>query len=232
MKKSLCLFLTLLLTLTNLSFVFADNKDTANNLAVLSEQFVAESELSITLDDNGEQVIILTHTEQLDINSRTAEKSYAKTMAVILPSNGQEAEDIIASIENIKAGSGSYNVGDWFYGDSVYLSSTIFYTTTPTSAGFYNTIAITRVDISSRVNSGTSISSMSLKMFQTGPSNDGQFYEQSKDFNALTTRSFTPPSNWHAVYDNSFSAVGAIIFATATRSGGGSSSFSLPNNLN
>lgn len=192
---------------------------------------MAESELSTTFDNNGEQVILLTNVKQLDTNARSAEKNYAKTTVAILPEDEQAAEDITASIESIQAGGGSEYEDGWFYGSSVYLKSTVYYTTTPANE-FYDVIAINKVNITCTVNSGTSISAMSLNMYQSGACLDGNFREQSKVFNALTTRSFSRPSTWQPVDESAgTSMVGAIISATATRSGGGSSSFSLPNNI-
>jgi hypothetical protein len=192
----------------------------------ITEKFVAESEYSVERDSKGESVIILTNVQPSSSFLRSGSNDFIKTSLAILPSNEQEANDIIANIESLSA-SGSLTEDDWFYGSSVYLTSTISYSTTTVSGLDYG--KITKVTISATTNSGSSISSMSLLMGQNGWATGG-YKQQRQTFNATTTRSFTPPSSWAAVLWDGSGDVGASLTCTAVRQGG-QSTFTLYNSI-
>ena len=180
-------------------------------------------------DSNGDPVILLTKEESLP-STWSGQAQYVKTTAAILPSDAQEAEEIVESIEELTRGTGTHTEDGWFYASSVYLSSTIYYNVSIIDGFDY--VSITKVTISCRVNSGTSISSMSLLMGQQGFNQyNGYSGGQTKTFNATTARTFYPPSNWVPVvwYDLQ-TVVAAHLTATAVRSGG-SSTFTLYNNV-
>ncbi len=232
LKKLLSITLSIVLAMSFLVMpVFAAEEDSKKDIPIISEKFVAESEYSITSDSNGEPVIILTNVEQLSSNFRSAENHYAQTSVAIWPSDEQELEEIIASIESIKSSNRSGTTGNhteqgWFYGSSVYLTSTIYYYTTVVDSKTYK--GMSSVDISCSVNNGTSISTMVLDMYQVGIIPNGATPDQTKRFDAKTQRSFSVPSNWQPVFSFSTanSIVGADITATAVRQSG-SSTFTL-----
>ena len=237
MKKLLSITLSIVLAMSFLVMpVFAAEGDSKKDIPIISEKFVAESEYSITSDSNGEPVIILTNVEQLSSNFKSAENRYVQTSVAILPSDEQEVEEIIDSIENIKTSISTRGPGEqttnpaWFFGSSVYLSSTIYYNTSTVGTDKY--VGMSSVDISCSVINGTSISSMTLEVVQNGENPSGVFKVQPKTFNAITQRSFSVPSSWDQVkWLKSNSNVGALINATAVRPNGSSSSFSLVNNI-
>lgn len=226
MKKILSLLLVFVLSLANLSVSYAAEQ------SVLTKEFVKEANLSVTKDQYGESVILLTTVEELSTSSRAGTKNYAQTTIAILGENEGKTAKIIDNIRSIQRGNGNYTEDDWFYGSSVYLSSTIYYTTTPLDLG-YSAAAINKVSIQCTTNSGSSISKMTLTMVQNGPCYpDGVTRQQKKDFDAKTARSFTAPSSWYPVdMSSSFTTVSATIECTAVRPGGTSSTFRLPNHL-
>lgn len=226
MKRLLSLLLAFILALANLNFAYAAEQP------ALTKEFVKEAELSVTRDDKGEQVILLTNVEEVPTRTRSQEKTYAQTTVAILGENEEETAKIIENIQELQRGSGQFTEDGWFYGSSVYLSSTIYYTTNPSSTGF-PVIGLNRVTMQCTTNSGSSVSKMTLTMIQQGycyP--DLQYREQRKDFDAKNARSFSAPSSWYPVDMNStLTVVGAAIDCTATRPGGGSSTFRLTNNI-
>jgi len=186
----------------------------------VSEEFVAESTLSVELDSNGDIVIVLTNMQKLSSDSRTGIDNYAQTKVAVLPTDEKEVIDIIESIAQLSRASNSHSEDDWFYGSSVFLSSTVYYSETTSSGLKY--IGIDKTTISCSVNSGTSISSMSLLMGQIGFLLGGGYSDKQKTtFNATTTRTFNAPSSWIMVHKNDNTAsVGAHLTATAVRQGG------------
>lgn len=225
MKKLFSLLLAFALSLANFSASYAEEKP------ILTDDFVKEAELSVARDDKGVPVILLTTVEEISPRTRSGEKNYSKTMIAILGENEKEAEKIIKGLEGVQRGTGTLTDEDWFYGDSVYLSSTLYYTTTPIGDLGFSAAGLDRVTIKCTTNSGTTISKMTLTMVQNGycyP--DGVYRLQQKDFNATTARSFTAPSSWYPVDTTSANAtISATVECTAVRPGGASSTFRFPN---
>lgn len=225
-KKITTLAMSMLLSLASISSVSA--YASVPNESIITEKFVAESEYSLDHDSNGETVITLTNVQPVSSSTRSTENDYAKTSVVILPSSEQEANDIIANIEDLQRATGSLTNDDWFYGSSVYLSSTINYSTTTVSDGLdYG--RITRITIRATTNSGSSISSMSLLVGQNGWASGG-YRNQRTTYNATNTRSFTPPSSWSSILWDGSGDVGANLTCTAVRQGG-QSTFTLYNSV-
>ena len=173
--------------------------------------------------------ILIYRNNLQPVNSKqiaVAEK-YAETTVAILPSDNREAEEIIANIKNVKSSRGGSDPwDDWFFGASVYLSSTIYYSTDYINGERAG--GIDYVTISCRTNSGISISSMSLRMGQIGYTPyDGYTGRQNKTFDATTRRTFYAPSSWSMVRWNDSSDVGAHLTCTAKRPSGESSTFTL-----
>lgn len=212
--------------------VYAETDENRNRLSidadiVITEKFVAESEYSISTDSNGEPIIVLSHVEPL-YAGRSSNVQYAKTIVAVLPETPQCANEIVESINELQRASGSYTEDGWFYGDSVYLTSTIYYANSTIDGITYGSIS--NVTIGCSVNSGTTISSMSLLMGQNGWA-PGGYKTQRTTFNATTARAFSPPSGWVSVqWDSSVSDVGAHLTATATRASG-QSTFTLYNTV-
>ncbi|NLV87499.1 MAG: hypothetical protein GX025_09860 [Clostridiales bacterium] len=226
--------LTLLIAISLFSnlgtYAFATNTSVeTENTFEITEKFVADSDYYVTSDSNGDSIIILSNTQSLPFN-RLERVLSEKTVVAVLPSDEQEKEEIISNIENLTRGSGTNTEDGWFYGSSVYLTSTISYTTATNVGATF--IAITGVTINALVNSGTSISSMSLAMGQCGMTeNSGYTQTQTKTYNAKTVRSFTPPTSWQPVLRWDYAtAVGAHLTCTVSRLGG-SSTFTLYNSI-
>jgi len=195
----------------------------------ITEKFVAESEYSVERDSNGGTVITLTNVQPSSAAaSRLGVNNFTKTSVAILPADEEQAKEIIGNIESLRRGGGSYTEDDWFYGSSVYLKSTVNYSTTVGSDNLtYG--KITNVTISASTNSGSSISSMSLLMGQNGWT-PGGYKTQKTTFNATTARSFTAPSSWVNVLWDGSGDVGAHLTCTAVRQGG-QSTFTLYNSI-
>jgi len=176
---------------------------------------------------------LLSNIEEVATLTSTGEKTYAQTTVAILGESEEETAKIIENIQRLKRGAGQLTEDGWFYGSSVYLSSTVYYTTSPIGGLGFSVISLSRVTMQCTTNSGSSVSSMTLTMVQHGPCYpDGVFRTQSTSFNAKTVRSFNAPSSWYAVdMSSGLTAVGAAIDCTAIRSGGGSSTFRLTNNI-
>ena len=206
--------------------VEVDEPSSTDEDSIMTAEFVAEADCSVISDSNGEPVILLTKEKELP-SCKLNERQHVKTTVAILPSSEQEKEEILNRI-SVTRGSGSQTEDGWFYGSSVYLSSTAYYTRS--TINNQDHVGIDRVTIQCRVNSGTQITAMSLLMGQIGATPPGYppATNQSKTFNALTTRTFYAPSNWIPVILTG--DVGAHVTATATRNGG-SSTFTLYNSL-
>lgn len=227
MKRILSLLLVLVIALANLSVSYAEEK------TVLTDDFVKEAELSIVKDDKGEPVVLLTNVEELSTRSRSGERNYSKTVVAILAENDKKAAEIIKGLQGIQRGSGTLTEEDWFFGDSVYLSSTLYYTTVPIDDTIFSAAGLDKVTIRCTTNSGTTVSKMTLTMYQKGPSlPDGYMVEYKKDFNATTTRSFNAPSSWLRVDTTSSSTtISATLECTAVRPDGTSSTFRFANHF-
>ena len=208
--------------------VEVDEPSSTDEDSIMTAEFVAEADCSVISDSNGEPVILLTKEKELP-SCKLNERQHVKTTVAILPSSEQEKEEILNRI-SVTRGSGSQTEDGWFYGSSVYLSSTAYYTRS--TINNQDHVGIDRVTIQCRVNSGTQITAMSLLMGQIGFSQvGGGAFNQEKTFNALTTRTFYPPSTWvPVVAEAMMSNVGAHVTATATRNGG-SSTFTLYNQI-
>lgn len=195
----------------------------------ITEKFVAESEYSVGRDSNGATVITLTNVQPMSAAaSRSGASDFTKTTVAILPTDEAQAKEIISNIESLRRGAGNHMEDGWYYGSSVYLKSTISYTTTVESDNLsYG--RINNVTISASTNSGSSISSMSLLMGQNGWATGG-YKSQSKTFNATTARSFTAPPSWVSVLWDGSGDVGAHLTCTAVRQGG-QSTFTLYNSI-
>lgn len=195
----------------------------------VSEKFVTEAECSVERDSNGGMVITLTDVQPLtSVASRAGVNEFTKTMVAILPADETQGREILDNIESLRRGSGSHTDDGWFYSSSVFLQSTINYTTSTGSDGLsYG--RITNVTISALTNSGSSISSMSLLMGQNGWATGG-YKTQKKTFNATTARSFSAPSSWVSVLWDGSGDVGAHLTCTAVRQGG-QSTFTLYNSI-
>jgi len=227
MKRLVGSFLVFVLTLANFSFAHASEQP------AITKEFVKEAELSVIRDDKGERVVLLSNVEEIATLARTGEKTHAQTTVAILGESEEETARIIENIKKLKGGAGHFTEDGWFYGSSVYLSSTVYYTTRPIGDLGFSVISLSKVTMQCTTNSGSSVNSMTLTMVQHGPSYpDAVFRTQSTSFNAKTARSFNAPSSWYAVdMSSGLTAVGAAIDCTAIRSGGGSSTFRLPNNI-
>lgn len=223
MKKLVGLFLMLVLTLTSFNVVYAAEQP------AFSKEFIKEAELSITRDDKGDWVILLSNVEEVAIPTSSNEKTYAKTTVAILGENEKETANILEDIQELKRGAGQYNEEGWFYGSSIYLSLTVYYTTTPINDLGFSAISLNSATMQCTTNSGSSVDSMTLTMIQHGPCYpDNIFRTQSRTFNAITTRSFNAPSSWYSVdMSSGLTAVSSAIDCTATRPGGSSSTFRL-----
>lgn len=196
----------------------------------LSKKIITESQLSVAYDNSGGRIIILTNEEQLPMHSRSVEKRYKTTVVAILPENEQAADEIIANIRSVRDGSGHYTEDNWYFSSSVYLESTVYWTTIPYNE-FFNLALLTNVDIACRTNSGSTVDSMDLQMYSSGTGLDGRFHEQEKTFNAKYETSFVAPSSWVPVdKSGGLFALGARLTATATRPNGSSATFTLTNN--
>lgn len=195
----------------------------------VSEEFVTEAKCSVERDSNGEMVITLTDVQPLtSITSQSGVSNFTKTTVAILPADEKQGEEILDNIENLRRGGGSYTEDDWFYGSSVYLKSTINYSTS-TGSDDLTYGGITNVTISASTNSGSSISSMSLLIGQNGWA-PGGYKNQKTTFDATTTRSFAAPSSWVDILWDGSGDVGANLTCTAVRQGG-QSTFTLYNAL-
>jgi hypothetical protein len=213
---------------------YALEKENGNNIErseKITVEFIAEAECSIVADSNGESVILLTKDEALPA-VRVNETQHVRTTVAILPSSDQEKEEIIQKIGEVTRGTGNYLEDGWFFGSSVYLSTTIYYTSF--NEGDYLFVDINYVKIGCSTNSGTQITSMSLFLSQNGEAMSGypNTKSQQKTFDATTARTIYAPSSWIAVrWDSINSEVGANLTATAKRSSGATSTFTLYNSL-
>ena len=199
------------------------------DLVFMTPQFIADSEYTVKKDSSGETIIILSDVKPAYSEARSMRNYFTKTSVAILPSDEKEAIKIIDNIKAFRRGSGGYTEDGWFYSSSVYLKSTVNYFTEIGSDGLtYG--GITDVTISSSTNSGTSISSMTLRMGQNGWRENGGYADQQTSFNATTSRSFSAPSSWAKVLWDGSGFVGANLDCTAERQGG-QSTFTLYNSV-
>lgn len=206
-----------------------ENENGVEEAEKITEAFVKDAKCSVISDSNGKPVILLTKEEALP-NVKSNENQYVKTTVAILPSSDQEKEKIIQEIGAVTRGVGNHTEDGWFFGSSVYLSTTINYTIRDTVTKRYGNINY--VKISCSTNSGTQITSMSLYMGQLGPSENNGAVSQEKIFNATTARTIYAPSNWvPIVWEDLTSSAGAHLTATAKRSSGATSTFTLYNSL-
>ena len=230
-RNATALVMTILLVVNLFNInVYAANsiRSVVNKKPAVSKALVTKSKFTVKRDSSGKIVIALTNVKPLPrVISRLKVRNYVKTTVMILPDGEAEAKEVIDNIISLKNGSGSYTEDGYFYGSSVYLKSTINYSTSVSSGINYG--KITKVTISASTNSGSSISSMSLLMGQNGWA-PGGYKSQSSKFNATTARSFTPPSSWVSVKWDSTKDVGAHITCTAVRKSG-KSTFDLYNSL-
>lgn len=208
-----------------------ENENGVEEAEKITTAFVKEAECFVISDSNGKPVILLTKDETFPA-AKSNENRHVKKTVAILPSSEQEKEEIMQEIGAVTRGTGNYSEDGWFFGSSVYLSSTIYYTSSTENGHLY--VDINYIKISCSTNSGTQVSSMSLFISQNGETMSGypNATNQQKTFNATTARTFYAPSSWRAVrWDSINSEVGANLTATAKRSSGATSTFTLYNSL-
>jgi hypothetical protein len=204
-----------------------ENENGVEEAEKITTAFVKDAKCSVISDSDGEPVILLTKEEALP-NVKSNETQHVKKTVAILPSSDQEKEEIIQNIGEVTRGVGNHTEDGWFFGSSVYLSTTINYTTSYINGLKHGEISY--VKISCSTNSGTQITSMSLNMGQIGPSGNNGAVSQKKTFNATTARTIYAPSNWvPIVWEDAHSSAGAHLTATAKRSSGATSTFTLYN---
>ena len=225
---SICLSLALLSSV-GINTVAASDVS-IGELSVVTVRFVAESDYEVIKDSIGEPVILLTRVEELNQNSRSSGKSYVSTTVAVVPTDDEEMERILEDIALLR-GSGNMTEDEWFYASSLYLKSTVSFTTT--SSGGFVYIGMDKVTIEMKVNSGTTITSASLYMVQYGIKlGGGTTTTQKVTYDATTTRTFNAPTSWVKVLHNGLGTlVGANLTAYVSRPGGASSNFSLPNTI-
>jgi len=195
-----------------------------------SQEFLINAKCTLTEDEQGYPLIMLEDTQPVIDKDDT----FIKTTAVILPEDSDEAIEIVDNIQSIKEdglvslyGSGTIMEDDWYLGSSVYLKSVVTYTTqTVENLNFGH---INNVEISVSTNSGTTISSLKLLISQRGLYFHGYAVNQSQEYNAMTQRSFTPPSDWVDVLWDFSSNVVATLSGYAQRPNGQTTSIVLYN---
>lgn len=199
---------------------------------VISNDFIKNAKYTLSIDSYGNPVITLNNTEKI------SDDKFASTAVLILPETFSDADEIITCIKTIKDdliaipyGSGTSTEDSWFAQSSVYLQSTIYYSNFTDE---YKYGRIDKVDISVRTNSGTTISSLTLNMGQNGFTyGGGAAYFQTKEYDALTARTFTPPASWKDVLWENYQSqtVGAHLNGVATRPSGETFKLALYNNI-
>ena len=230
MRKILCISLSFLFVFVLFPIQsFAEKNNDLKDL--LTAEFVENSIISYEECENGEYIIRLIHDDKYQGdygNKRQIELYYDSKPAYNYAVNN--LTDI--KEKSIERGSGTHSESNWFYGYSLYISSSVHYLTTVSSNITFG--KVTSVDVSCQTNSGTVIDNISISAGEVGFLMNGGYHSYTKDYNNIANNSTTNlPTTWPYVLWDSYNGTSAGASSTVTIHRGTASqrSYTLYNNV-
>lgn len=226
MKKLASIVCTLAIMLTVCATMpasaVANSEDTASSYDSL---LLENAPIEVTKANDGTYEITLSQVTPLnDVSVQSdalaPEQKFVASEAKFIAYTEEEANQIVEQLNVARASSYPVNDDLWFLGSSCYISISLQYTKTTGSKG--TLCRIESVTVTSKSNSGTTITSRVLHMGCSGTTaSNGGFYD-SKNINVTTsTYTTTYPKSWPYIY-NSGPMLGASFEVTASRSSGSS----------
>ena len=229
MKKVFCIMVSVVLLLTIVpTQVFAETNNDIKE--ILTDEFVESSDVRFDVYPDGEYVISL-------INSDESKADDGDIIISLFYDSEMAYNSAVSKLNDFKKASGdrasgTHSESNWYYGYSLYISSTVHYLTTVSSGITYG--KITSVDIACQTNSGTTIDSISIYAGETGYVMGGGHQSCNKTYNNVSNNSTTNfPSTWPYVdWDASVgTSAGAHTTVTIHRGTAAQRSYTLYNNV-
>ena len=146
------------------------------------------------------------------------------------------AEEIEQYLASIQANNSNYREG-YYLGSSVYMYSTVYFSTRNVSGLDFPAMKITSVKAGLTVSNGTLSDGWTMSIMQSGNAADGSgFRSQMQSYNLYggsNPRTITPPSSWKEIImePTGVSDAGANTYCTVHRPGGSSQSYILENRV-
>ncbi len=164
------------------------------------------------------------------------EAEYERTSIMIFPDSQQMCEKIVQEFSNIKRtylnrGSGQYTDSGWYHGDSLMISSTIYYSTTVLGGILYGRIDEIYVECS--VTNRTVIDGISLTIGQLGFTYRSGYVTYREDYEISNRSTTAAPASWEAVYWDSAvnSVAGCAVNVTVHRGTSPQYTYTFNNNI-
>lgn len=216
MKKTLCIILSIVLQIT---FIVTGNA-TIYNKNGISVEYIQNAKITTSYTEEDIPIIILSNNNLLSIADGN---HYMKENITIIPQTVSEFNKLYEELLYIKAypneakASGTLTDSEWFYGSSLCIGSTIYYTTRYTNGIKYG--KINSVYVTCSTNSGTFINSIELLIGEIGIVEGGGTCHNTKTFNISNNSTINYPTNWHyLLWDaNAGSSTGASVYVTVHR---------------
>lgn len=230
------LSLVMCLSFTNFNVLAAEN-ESEDNFLVNDPIFIKNAEIVKTKDGDA-TIITLKHTtyENTVLRSKTAEQQAQSMTAQFIAYDDDEINAIENGIKQAQTsttrGSSQQENDDWFYGSSLYLETTIYYSTKTNSNG-QTGYKITSVKAKCSVNNGTTISSRKLQLHAYSTDLDGNMFLNTDTYDISSysnPATFTAPSSWPYLI-NTTPLLGVEFHCTVYRGTSEKQTFSLPNTL-
>lgn len=228
MRKAFCILAVICLCIFPQP-TFANSVPTTESICIPMSD-IANSDIKILTDCDGEPYIMVDSTQVISTDGVMT--SYKTNQYAIFADSDEELFGFFDSINDARiatstGGSGTYNDSEWFYGSSLCISSTLYYTTFKSSGIVYG--KINKVDVSCSSNSGTSIDEISLYYGELGFKYGGGWGAYNREEIIANNSTTYFPSAWPNILWAEPSATGASVTVTVHRNGASSRQYTFYN---
>lgn len=233
MKRLFIAIMACLFLMTNTVAAATYNSGHSPNFVNADFLTSAKLEKGINSED-GSIVYTLSKTETMSQNLRSSKTNHKTDSLILVADNAAAAEEIEQYLASVRANNSNYREGDYL-GSSVYMYSTVYFSTHPVSGKDFPAMKITSVNAGLTVSNGTQSEGWTMKIQQRGTSLGDTFIgDQIQDYNLYggsNPQTITPPSNWKEIImePTGLSNAGANTYCQVRRPGGSSQIYILEN---
>lgn len=232
MKRLFIIVMACLFLMTNTVAAATYSSDKSPDFVDADFLTSAKLEKGINSKD-GSIVYTLSKTETVSQNLRSNETNH-KTDSLILVADNAAAEEIEQYLASVRANNSNYREG-YYLGSSVYMYSTVNFSTRTVSGKDFPAMKITSVNAGLTVSNGTQSEGWAMIIMQNGSTVDGVFVGNQKNeynlFGGSNPRTIIPPANWKEIImePTGASNVGANTYCQVHRPGGSTQTYILEN---
>jgi hypothetical protein len=199
------------------------------NKTSVTEEVLEQMGCKKSLNEDGTTLYEITSIKPISFNCNTEnvgekkslrnESDYIKNTLTFIAFDEEEAANIESGLIVAYANNSNFREGNYL-GSSVYMSSTVYFTTRNVAGLDYPYMRITRVVARCTVSNGTVLKDWHIVIGQNGSPNGQQIYQKTL-YGGPNPATVTPPSSWSEILmePTGIHGAGATTFCKVQRAG-------------